>query len=450
MASASLDQFKYSKVATAAAVSAKSKEKKYQFVKKVGDKYFINGKEIIFTEDKEEFLSSFYDNPETGFQGRDRMFAKIYAKYAGISRRDVMEFLKNLETAQIHAPIKKVPVSRPLVLRKPNVSWAIDLTFLSKFNQESIVSVEKEKQILLTIIDLFSRYAFAVILPNKSGKVVADAFDKILAKIAPNTPSTIRTDNGSEFKAGEFQKVLKKYGIRHIFSEPYSPTQNSVIERLNRTLKMSIYKFLSQWNQEIITDDDLEKLVKNYNSTIHRTILQAPDEVHFGDAGSVSVAKKAIKVRAETILSETRKNFPTLKVGDYVRVSRDVSSEFRKSRTFKRYAYLKNWFYELYQVVQITRPTPTKNSRYVLMDDETKQRIPRYFLRQHLLKIDKANLIVPMERDEYVVEEVIGKKGRGANLRYLVRFHGYSTPEYVRPQPEFRKLIDAFEKKIKK
>jgi transposase InsO family protein len=46
----------------------------------------------------------------------------------------------------------------------------------------------------------------------------------------------LRSDNGSEFKNLQVEEYLEEEGIKHEFSAPYIPQQNSVVERKNRTL----------------------------------------------------------------------------------------------------------------------------------------------------------------------------------------------------------------------
>jgi transposase InsO family protein len=46
----------------------------------------------------------------------------------------------------------------------------------------------------------------------------------------------IRSDNGTEFKNSQIEGFLKEGGIKHEFSSPYTPQQNGVVERKNRTL----------------------------------------------------------------------------------------------------------------------------------------------------------------------------------------------------------------------
>jgi hypothetical protein len=46
----------------------------------------------------------------------------------------------------------------------------------------------------------------------------------------------IRSDNGSEFKNLQVEEYLEEEGVKHEFSAPYTPQQNGVVERNNRTL----------------------------------------------------------------------------------------------------------------------------------------------------------------------------------------------------------------------
>jgi transposase InsO family protein len=46
----------------------------------------------------------------------------------------------------------------------------------------------------------------------------------------------IRSDNGMEFKNSQIESFFEEEGIKHEFSSPYTPQQNGVVERKNRTL----------------------------------------------------------------------------------------------------------------------------------------------------------------------------------------------------------------------
>jgi transposase InsO family protein len=46
----------------------------------------------------------------------------------------------------------------------------------------------------------------------------------------------IRSDNGPEFKNSQIEGFFEEEGIKHEFSSPYTPQQNGVVERKDRTL----------------------------------------------------------------------------------------------------------------------------------------------------------------------------------------------------------------------
>ena len=450
------NQFKYSRAETEQILRLiqnkqeipTNKKKKFSNLEKQDGKFYIGNKQIIFQEEAQKFIHEFYDSPKTGLLGRDRLFEKIYRENLGVSRRMIEEYLRNSQTSQIHTQIKKVVLSRPLVFRKPLAAWGVDLTWLKTVDKDTVQTIEKDSQCVLTCIDVFSKYAFAVIIPNKTAKTVSTAFEAILKSQDGRTPSTLRTDNGSEFIAGLFKDVCKKYGIRQIFSDTYSPKQNAIIERFNKTIKMMVYKFLTEWNLKKISNADLKKLVKNYNS-INRSIRQVPQNLHFeDDAEKIKSAGRALKTRAEGLLLKNARNFPTLRIGDSVRVSKDTSGEWRKTRTFKNYSYLSQWFYEIYKVAEITIPTSIKNSLYKLLD-ENGRIIDNYFLRQNLLKIDKKKLIVELDKTEYVVDAILDRAPSEKDekvLLYLVKYKGYDDfhNQWILPQPSFQKLIRKF------
>lgn len=56
--------------------------------------------------------------------------------------------------------------------------------------------------------------------------------------------SRFRSDNGGEYYNKEFQDYCKSKGIQMIFTVPYTPQQNGVSERFNRTLMEKVRAML--------------------------------------------------------------------------------------------------------------------------------------------------------------------------------------------------------------
>ena len=70
----------------------------------------------------------------------------------------------------------------------------------------------------------------------------------------------LRTDNGGEYISSEFEEYLKFKGICHEVTVPYTPEQNGVAERLNRTLMEAARSMISHaklnssyWGEAVAT-----------------------------------------------------------------------------------------------------------------------------------------------------------------------------------------------------
>ena len=82
----------------------------------------------------------------------------------------------------------------------------------------------------LTFTDDFSGAVFVYFLKTKKDTV--SATEKFIADTAPHGRiKSLRSDNGSEFKLNDFQRLLCDDIIQHETSAPYSPHQNGTAER---------------------------------------------------------------------------------------------------------------------------------------------------------------------------------------------------------------------------
>ena len=89
----------------------------------------------------------------------------------------------------------------------------------------------------VTFIDDFSRKTFVYFMQQKSE--VFSKFKIFKALVEKQTGLDIqklRSDNGGEYTSKAFTKFCEHHGIERQFSTPYTPQQNGVAERKNRTL----------------------------------------------------------------------------------------------------------------------------------------------------------------------------------------------------------------------
>jgi transposase InsO family protein len=93
------------------------------------------------------------------------------------------------------------------------------------------------KRYVLTFIDDFSRKLWVFFLAEKSD--VFKMFQHFKVKVEKETGTSIkglRTDRGGEFTSTEFIEFCTVNGIHHQLTTSYTPQQNGVAERKNRTI----------------------------------------------------------------------------------------------------------------------------------------------------------------------------------------------------------------------
>ncbi|KAL2251361.1 UNVERIFIED_CONTAM: Retrovirus-related Pol polyprotein from transposon TNT 1-94 [Sesamum indicum] len=89
----------------------------------------------------------------------------------------------------------------------------------------------------LSIMDNFSRKVFVFLMKHKSE--VFEKFEKWRVLVENQTGKmlkSLRTDNGLEFCNQSFSEMCDKHDIKKHKTSPYTPQQNGVVERMNRTL----------------------------------------------------------------------------------------------------------------------------------------------------------------------------------------------------------------------
>lgn len=91
----------------------------------------------------------------------------------------------------------------------------------------------------LTMIDRFSRWPEAIPLQDMTAETVATAFyNHWVARFG--SPTTITTDQGTQFESALFSALMKMIGTTRIRTSPYHPASNGLVERWHRSLKSAL------------------------------------------------------------------------------------------------------------------------------------------------------------------------------------------------------------------
>ncbi|KAJ7980886.1 Retrovirus-related Pol polyprotein from transposon TNT 1-94 [Quillaja saponaria] len=103
------------------------------------------------------------------------------------------------------------------------------------------------KRYLITFIDDYTRKTWVYFLQEKSQAF--STFKSFKARVENETGRTIktlRTDRGGEYCSKEFENFCEAHGIRRELTTAYTPQQNGVSERKNRTILNMVRSLLTR------------------------------------------------------------------------------------------------------------------------------------------------------------------------------------------------------------
>jgi hypothetical protein len=249
---------------------------------------------------------------------------------------------------------------------------------------------------MLTVIDLFSRFAWAAPIKNKTGKEVMRAFRVIFA--TGRKCQILQTDEGREFTNRYVQHLFNVENIR--FFTVKSQFKAAVCERFNRTLKSKMWRYFTRYGSYRWVDV-LPELMRSYNASIHRSIGMAPNNVN-EDVEHELWQKQERKGPQKVTNKEPTARF---QVGDEVRLS-------KAKRVFKK-GYLPNWTEEIFTVIRVLETAPVQYK----VSDYRHDEIQGSFYGAELQKVVKPA--------QYAVERVIRRRRVRGRYQYLVKWLGF-------------------------
>ena len=280
----------------------------------------------------------------------------------------------------LHKPVRRKFNKRRVLVNGIDKIWAADLADMkafSKFNQGY--------NFILVVIDIFSKYGWAIPLKNKEGKTVAEALKTIFKE---RKPEKMWVDKGKEFYNKDVKALIELYSTEN-------EEKSSVVERWIRTMKEKMWKYFTD-NNTYTYIDILPDLVNDYNNTRHSSIKMTP----------VEASKKKNELTVWRNLYPDRLKIhdinPKCSVGDKVRIS-------KKKKTFEK-GYTTRWTEEIFTITKINHTSPVTYKIADLNGEE----IDGTFYEPELQKTSQQ-----LFRIEKVIE-----KGKNKSL---VKWKGYSN-----------------------
>lgn len=277
-----------------------------------------------------------------------------------IKRQDIDDFLSKQDVYTLHKGVRHRFKRRKIISRHINYIFAADLIDVKKIKKENF-----GRKYILIMIDVFSRYAYASTMKNKTGPETLQAIKKIFSKLK-KPPMKIFADKGREF----YNKHVKRYlrSKRILLYSTENETKASIVERFIRSFKSRLFKIFTvrnSLNYTAILDDVIDGL----NNRFHRSIGMAPSEVNKSNQKAVHEFQYGKYLRS-------RKKKPKFNIGDTVRLSRERVT-FRKG-------YLKTFTDDLYRIVDVLH---TKPITYRIIDDGSNEVILGTWYESELVKV---------------------------------------------------------------
>jgi transposase InsO family protein len=285
-------------------------------------------------------------NP-SAFSSINKLYKAARERVPDITLRSVKEWLAGERTYTLHRDARYRFKRNKIVVSYPREQYQADLADMSQLSKSN-----HGYKYLLTCIDLFSRYAFAEPIKNKTPAAVKEAFERIFAAVPQ--PHKLQTDKGKEFVNRMIKDWLKERGI-NFFTSHNQKIKCSMVERFNRTIKNKIYKFLTAKGTKRYINV-LPELVNGYNNSYHRTIKMKPSEVGPENKDKVfetiyGAPSLHAYLQKGASNDGKRSRAQQLKVGDKLRVVKHTP-HFRRG-------YHPLWLEEVFVISQ-KLPRPTK------------------------------------------------------------------------------------------
>ena len=164
-----------------------------------------------------------------GHQGTDKTIARLsdFTYWVGMAK-DASHYCSHCVICQkVKAPTRPPAPLQPIVTRRPWEMVGVDIL--------KVPMSSKGNQYLLVAQDYFSKWPFAIALPDqKAATIVQVLRDHVFTVVGP--PRRLHSDQGRNFESHILSELCKAFGVEKSHTTPYHPMGDGLVERMNRSL----------------------------------------------------------------------------------------------------------------------------------------------------------------------------------------------------------------------
>lgn len=309
------------------------------------------------------------------------------------SKQQVTDFLQGQDSYTLHKRARRKFPRNLTYADTIDDCWQADLADFSAIKNDN-----QGCNFILCVVDVFSKYAWTEAVLNKKAVTVKQAFENIFKRTS-RRPSRLITDKGGELNNRTLKQFLRDNDIQYAHTNN-PDTKCSVAERFIGTLRLWLQKIFTHRENYEYTGGLLEDVTHAYNNKIHQSIKMTPQEA--------SNPKRVLEVYNNLYGEKLngKKVKPKLKVGDYVRISRE-KHRFEKGSTW-------NWSEEIFKITQVIAH---KQPTYRIADLDKQEELEGAFYSWELSPVKKPELF----KIAYITKE----RGKGDRKEVFVQWRGY-------------------------
>ena len=221
-------------------------------------------------------LKSLHDNPGMGHWSDKKMIDLVRKRYWWPKyTSDIHDWVKSCTTCSQCQPNRKATRAPliPIQPTRPFEKVAMDI-------MGPIRCPTTHFRYILVITDMFTRWAEAVLLVDIEAKTVAQAvLDQWITRFG--CPKVFHSDQGSNFMSELMTIFCQLLNIEQSRTTPYHPQGNGAVERINRTIKEVIRKYVDE--DEPNWTEKLQLAMMAYRSSMHSATQMSPFKLLFGN-----------------------------------------------------------------------------------------------------------------------------------------------------------------------
>lgn len=198
---------------------------------------YNDSKEVVLDTRINEYIEEIRADETGKYYGYKKITAKLRREYnLKINKKKVYRLMKEMRMLKkkMRGKRKYPRICRNHKITDSNKLWEMDTKYV-------FIGETRQVAYLTSVIDVFDRSIVGCKLSLSPDKETAKQalLEALLERglLDGGKGLTLRTDNGSQFIAYEFEKMLIKYAIEHDRIPAHSPNYNAHIESYHRYLQ---------------------------------------------------------------------------------------------------------------------------------------------------------------------------------------------------------------------